>query len=91
MRFSLNMFNIIPEMGNEYDEQIRDIDPDYELTREIIKMILRGEIELEVVREWTGTFLEIEVPDELLEKYGYFDEELDENQRPLDEFLEARG
>ena len=92
MRFSLNLINIIPEMGNEYDEQIRDIDESYNLAWEIIKLIHQGKIELEVVYGWTGYFLEIDVPDELLRKHGYFDEP-DEKQkeaekvRPLTEFL----
>ncbi len=92
MRFSLNLICIIPEMGNEYDEQIGDIDPNLRLAWEIIKLIHQGKIELEVVYGWTGYFLEIDVPDELLRKYGYFDE-LDGKQkgaekvRPLTEFL----
>jgi len=96
MRFSLNLINIIPEMGNEYDEQIQDIDPNLGLAWEIIKLIYAGKIELEVVYGWTGYFLEIEVPDELLRKYGYFDEP-DEKQkeaekvRPLTEFLGVRA
>jgi len=71
MKFSLNLFSIVSEMGNEYDDQLEDIDPDYKLRAEIIKMIANGQIELEVVYEWGGWFLEIEVPDELLKKYGY--------------------
>jgi len=96
MRFSLNLINIIPEMGNEYDEQIQDIDPNLGLAWEIIKLIYAGKIELEVVYGWTGYFLEIDVPDELLRKYGYFDEP-DEKQkeaekvRPLTEFLGVRA
>ena len=96
MRFSLNLINIIPEMGNEYDEQIQDIDPNLGLAWEIIKLIHAGKIELEVVYGWTGYFLEIDVPDELLRKYGYFDEP-DEKQkeaekvRPLTEFLGVRA
>jgi len=96
MRFSLNMICIIPEMGNEYDESIADIDPDYRLAWEIIKLIIQGKIELEVVNGWSGYFLEIDVPDELLKKYGYFDEP-DEKQKeaekvkPLSEFLGVRA
>ena len=96
MRFSLNLINIIPEMGNEYDEQIRDIDESYNLAWEIIKLIYQGKIELEVFYGGTGYFLEIDVPDELLRKHGYFDEP-DEKQkeaekvRPLTEFLGVRA
>jgi len=92
MRFSLNLINIIPEMGNEYDEQIGEIGEGYNLAWDIIKQIYAGKIELEVVYGFTGYFLEIDVPDELLRKHGYFDEP-DEKQkeaekvRPLTEFL----
>jgi len=68
MRFSLNLINIIPEMGNEYDTEIQDIDPTNELAWEIIKMLLRGELEFEV--DGDG-FLVLDVPDWLLEEYGY--------------------
>lgn len=70
MKFSLNLFSIVSEMGNEYDDQLEDIDPDYKLRAEIIKMIANGH-ELEVEWGGSGWFLEIEVPDELLKKYGY--------------------
>jgi len=95
MRFTLNLINIIPEMGNEYDEQIQDIDPSYKLAWEIIKLIHQGKIEFEVFYGFTGYFLEIDVPDDLLRKYGYFDEPDDkqkeaEKVRPLTEFLGER-
>ena len=92
MRFTLNLINIIPEMGNEYDEQIQDIDESYKLAWEIIRLIHQGKIELEVSYGFTGYFLEIDVPDELLKKYGYFDEpdwkeEEAKKVKPLSEFL----
>ncbi|WP_056934661.1 hypothetical protein [Thermococcus barophilus] len=92
MRFSLNLVNIVPYMGNEYDEQIQDIDPRLDLAWEIIGLLAQRKIEFEVVDWYTGTFLEIDVPDELLRTYGYFDEpDAKEKEagkvRPLTEFL----
>ena len=89
MRFSLNLINVIPEMGNEYDEQIRDIDESYNLAWEIIKLIYQGKIELEVFYGRTGYFLEIDVPNNFLRKYEKQKEA--EKVRPLTEFLRNKN
>jgi len=68
MRFSLNLMNIIPKMGDEYDTEIQDIDSTNDLAWEIVKMLLRGELEFEVDDDG---FLVLDVPDWLLEEYGY--------------------
>jgi len=68
MRFTLNLINVIPKMGDEYDTEIQDIDPTNELAWEIIKMLLRGEIEFEVDSDG---FLVLDVPDWLLDAYEY--------------------
>ncbi len=71
MEFSLNLINIVPEMGNRWDEAIEDIDPTYELAWELVHMLASGELEFRVEHGFTGYFLVLDVPDELLEKYGY--------------------
>lgn len=72
MRFTLNLMNIVPKMGDEYDTEIQDIDSTNELAWEIVKMLLRGELEFEVDDDG---FLVLDVPDWLLEEYGYPPEE----------------
>jgi len=72
MRFTLNLMNIVPKMGDEYDTEIQDIDSTNDLAWEIVKMLLRGEIEFEVDDDG---FLVLDVPDWLLEEYGYPPEE----------------
>ncbi len=72
MRFTLNLMNIVPKMGDEYDTEIQDIDSTNELAWEIVKMLLRGELEFEVDEDG---FLALDVPDWLLEEYGYPPEE----------------
>lgn len=71
MEFSLNLISIVPKMGNEWDDTIGDIDPTYELAWDVIERLWNENIELRVERAITGYFLVIDVPDELLEKYGY--------------------
>ena len=72
MRFTLNLMNIVPKMGDEYDTEIQDIDSTNDLAWEIVKMLLRGELEFEVDDDG---FLVLDVPDWLLEEYGYPPEE----------------
>jgi len=72
MSFTLNLMNIVPKMGDEYDTEIQDIDSTNDLAWEIVKMLLRGELEFEVDDDG---FLVLDVPDWLLEEYGYPPEE----------------
>jgi len=67
MEFSLNLACILSEMGNEYDETFEDLGIDW---REVARMIVRGEIELEVKSTPIGDYLVIEVPDELIKEKG---------------------
>jgi len=63
MRFSLSLDFVLRHMGNEYDEEIQDIDEDGTLVWELIKMLLHRELEFEIDDDG---FLVLEVPDELL-------------------------
>jgi len=76
MRFTLNLMNIVPKMGDEYDTEIQDIDSTNDLAWEIVKMLLRGELEFEVDDDG---FLVLDVPDWLLDAYGYPPEEADDD------------
>ena len=68
MRFTLNLINIISEMANEYDESILDVGG-WELVHKLVDMVGKGKLEFEVFWGWTGWFLELEVPDELIDGY----------------------
>ena len=67
MEFSLNLACILEQMGNEYDETLEDLEIDW---REVVRMIVRGEIELEVKSTPIGDYLVIQVPDELIKEKG---------------------
>lgn len=61
MKFSLNLFNIVSEMGNEYDDELEDYGDD--VVWEVMRMLLSGEIKLEIDDDG---YLVIDVPDVII-------------------------
>jgi len=63
MQFSLNLACILPEMANEHGETMEDLGIDW---REVAEMLIRGEIEFEIISDPLGDYLVIDVPDKLI-------------------------
>jgi len=60
--FSLNLVNIVPEMGAEGDVELEEV-ADF---HEIIKRIVKGEINFYIISDPIGDYLAIDVPEELI-------------------------
>ena len=65
MNFSLNWAGILGKMANEQDETLEDLEIDW---RKVIEEIYKGRIDIRTDKEWTGYFLVIDIPDELIKR-----------------------
>ena len=65
MRFSLNLACILPEMANEHGETMEDLGIDW---REVAEMLIKGEIEFEIISDPFGYYLVIDVSDKFIKR-----------------------
>ena len=64
MRFSLNLADILLEMGNEYGETFEDLGIDW---RKVADMLVKGKISFRILSYNIGDYLVIDIPDEMIE------------------------